>query len=171
MQTRWFPGAGAVLLALAIAAGESDAATQTVTYAYDAIGRLTRATYDDTLTATFTHDAGGNLTSIAVASGTVSAPAAEASGVLALGPAVPTPFRGTTRLHFDLPAPSRVRLAVFDLSGRRVRTLAQGLFAAGRHAATWDGLDDRGVRAGNGLYFARLEAAAGARSRRIVHLD
>jgi YD repeat-containing protein len=170
-----WPGLHAVVAALALTASipaVTHGDTQSVVYGYDGLGRLTSATYDDALTASYTYDAAGNLTAVLVAPGTVSVddPGLMPS-MLTLGPAVPTPFRGSTTLHFDLPRPERVRLTVFDPSGRRVRTLVEGEFASGRHGARWDGRDEHGRRVGSGLYFARLESATGSRIRRIVRLD
>lgn len=71
---------------------------------------------------------------------------------------VPNPFNPTTRIVFTLPQPGAVRLAVFDLRGRLVRTLLDASsLPAGEHAATWDGRgdDDRAVAAGAYLYELR----------------
>jgi flagellar hook assembly protein FlgD len=54
-------------------------------------------------------------------------------------------------------------VAVFDASGRLVRSLASGVFPAGIRSVTWDGRDDRGERASAGVYFVRL--AWGGQSR------
>jgi hypothetical protein len=68
----------------------------------------------------------------------------------------PNPLRGTSTVHFDLARAADVRLEVFDLSGRRVATLASHAFAPGRWSATWNGRHDSGAPAGAGLYFVRL---------------
>ena len=71
----------------------------------------------------------------------------------------PNPFNPVTTLRFSLVAPERVTLAVFDLEGRRVRTLIAGdAMAAGHHALTWDGRDAEGRSLPSGVYFARLGA-------------
>jgi len=93
---------------------------------------------------------------------------AEPTAALAFAPPSPNPSRGATRFTFQLPERGAAHLAVFDLSGRRVRQLAGGVMAAGPHEAQWDGKDDRGAAVASGLYFARLETAAGALTRRIV---
>src|SRR5262245_21210161 len=73
----------------------------------------------------------------------------------------PNPFTARTTIGFTLPHAGRVRLGVFDLAGRRVRSLSEGDLAAGRHEVPWDGRDDGGrpVRAGRYLY--RLELPDG----------
>jgi len=58
-------------------------------------------------------------------------------------------------------ADPRVRLQLFDVTGRRVRVLADGALAAGRHTLVWDGRLEGGRRAPAGIYFYRLELGAG----------
>ncbi|MGH2570167.1 MAG: FlgD immunoglobulin-like domain containing protein, partial [bacterium] len=57
---------------------------------------------------------------------------------------------------------------VFDVAGRHVVTLEEGIRPAGRHRAAWDARDARGRRVGAGVYFWRLEADAGTISRRLI---
>lgn len=71
--------------------------------------------------------------------------------------ASPNPFVRAVDLSFRLAAPERVRLAIFDLSGREVATLLDGAATAGENHARWDGLDARGGRVRAGVYFARLD--------------
>jgi hypothetical protein len=82
-----------------------------------------------------------------------------------LAPAQPNPFRGRTSLSFKLPAESHVRLGVFDVSGRRVAGLIDGVLAAGTHTATFDaaGLP-------SGVYTCVLETGGAATVRRVVSL-
>ena len=49
----------------------------------------------------------------------------------------PNPFNPTTTIAFDVPALHQVELAVYDVIGRRVAMLVDGVLAAGRHEATW----------------------------------
>jgi flagellar hook assembly protein FlgD len=62
-----------------------------------------------------------------------------------------------------------VTLSVFDVAGRRVRTLVDGWMRAGPHSSRWDGRDDGGRAVASGVYFARLEAGR-ILSRRMVLL-
>ncbi len=93
---------------------------------------------------------------------------APASAVVRLSPAAPNPSRGETTFALDLPRPADLSLAVFDASGRRVRTLAAGAFPQGRHAVSWDGRDDAGRAVPSGAFFARLEAGDVRRSTKIL---
>jgi hypothetical protein len=73
-----------------------------------------------------------------------------------LAPNVPNPFNPRTTLRFELTAGATVELAVFDVSGRRIATLAAGHRATGRHEAVWQGRDDDGRSVPSGVYLARL---------------
>ena len=74
----------------------------------------------------------------------------------------PNPFSDRTRLVFRLSEPGDVRAEVFDISGRRVRVLHQGSLGAGRHELPWDGRDENGSDAANGVYLYRIWAASGS---------
>lgn len=69
----------------------------------------------------------------------------------------PNPFNPRTTIGFDLPQAGRVRLAVFDLAGRLVRTLVDEGRPQGSFEAVWDGRDAQGWEVGSGSYLARLE--------------
>ena len=66
------------------------------------------------------------------------------------------------------PAASRVDL--FDVTGRRVRTLAARELPAGASVLPWDGRDDAGASLRRGVYFARLQASGCVRTARVVLL-
>ncbi|MCC6649689.1 MAG: Ig-like domain-containing protein [Candidatus Eisenbacteria bacterium] len=90
----------------------------------------------------------------------------------ALGDGAPNPARAGCRIPFVIPAGapggSRVQLAIHGVDGRRVRTLAQGDFAAGRQSVQWDGLDDHGHGVDAGLYFVRLTHGGRTLSRKLA---
>lgn len=99
------------------------------------------------------------------------APPAADDARLSLAAPAPNPFRDAARFALDLPGPATVEVAVFDASGRRVRSIAAGALPAGRHAMRWDGHDDRGRDAGAGVYYVRASAGEyGARMKRLVKL-
>ena len=90
--------------------------------------------------------------------------------VTALAQNHPNPFNPQTVIRFGLPRAQEVTLAVYDLQGRRVRTLLQGLQAAGRHEVVWRGRDDRGGEVASGLYFYRLSSEDGQLTRKMLLL-
>ena len=83
----------------------------------------------------------------------------------------PNPFRSATDIVYEVAAPTRVTLAVFDVTGRRVRTLVDETVAqAGRYRVTWDGRTSSGTRAASGVYFTELDTGAYRATRRAVLL-
>lgn len=72
--------------------------------------------------------------------------------------AVPNPFNPTTNLMFTLPAEAEVELDLFDVAGRRVRSLLAGRLPAGPQTVPWNGRDESGRLVASGTYFARLTA-------------
>jgi hypothetical protein len=81
-----------------------------------------------------------------------------ASPGFAISRASPNPFRASTSIELRLPVRSRVSIEVYDVLGRKVRTLAAETLPAGAWKRTWDGHADGGERAGPGIYFLRVEA-------------
>jgi hypothetical protein len=80
----------------------------------------------------------------------------------------PNPLVHHSVLTFELPEARNVRVAIYDLAGRRTRTLAEGNFPVGRHQRTWDGRDDAGRPVATGVYFVRFDAGPAHDWRRIV---
>jgi ligand-binding sensor domain-containing protein len=70
----------------------------------------------------------------------------------------PNPFNASTIIRFTLPRAVRAELAVYDVTGRKVRTLASGILSAGTHALSWDARDDSGRPVSSGVYLSRLRA-------------
>jgi hypothetical protein len=69
----------------------------------------------------------------------------------------PNPFNPSTSVSYAVPRAGPVDLAVFDASGRLVRTLIEAVsHDAGRHSVPWDGRDENGMEVATGVYFARL---------------
>jgi hypothetical protein len=82
---------------------------------------------------------------------------------LELGSAKPNPFSRTTAIAFSLPKSGNVELAVYDIAGRKVATLANGTMTAGSHEASFNG---SGVPAG--VYFYRLAFEGKTLTNRMV---
>jgi len=71
---------------------------------------------------------------------------------------LPTLFRAATTIRYSLAAQHRVSLQLHDLTGRVVRTLADGVQKPGRYTLRWNGSDAMGRTLANGVYFVRLNA-------------
>jgi len=87
---------------------------------------------------------------------------------LALYPAHPNPARGSATIGFALPREGNVRLSVYDVAGRLVRTLVNGPAAAGEGVKIWDGKHDNGAQAAGGIYFYRLETGSQTLTRKMI---
>ena len=79
--------------------------------------------------------------------------------------AFPNPARGTTEIRYVLPQREQVTMDLYDLSGRRIRRLAEGIQEAGGHSLIW-----RGDSAPGGVYFLRLSSGGRSLTRRLVLL-
>lgn len=80
----------------------------------------------------------------------------------------PNPFNPRTSIGFSLARAGHVRLSLYDLAGRLVRTLADEAFGSGRYALTWDGRDDAGAAVSSGVYVYRLEVDGQTRERKMT---
>ena len=72
----------------------------------------------------------------------------------------PNPFNPSTTIRYDLPEDAFVRLTVYDIRGREVAVLANGMKAAGYQTVVWNGRDSRGIPASAGIYFLRINTPA-----------
>jgi len=91
--------------------------------------------------------------------------------VARLGRITPNPSSSRATISFTLPSRAEVRLDVYDLAGRHVRSLTREVLAAGAGARVWDGADDSGRRVPTGLYFVQLRAGTAIDHGRIVRLE
>jgi choice-of-anchor B domain-containing protein len=110
---------------------------------------------------------GGTVThNVALGSGATGVGnGSQAAGVVTVSSAWPNPARdGGSAFDLALPSEANLRADVYDLSGRRIRSLASGVYAAGRHTIHWDARDDAGQQVAAGTYLYRIEAAGQARS-------
>ena len=90
-------------------------------------------------------------------------------GQLRLRQNYPNPFNPTTTIEYDLPRQEDVTLTIYDILGRKVKTLLDNRRQhAGRHWVIWDGRDDGGRMAASGIYFYRLTAASFSESRKMI---
>lgn len=77
----------------------------------------------------------------------------------------PNPFNPSTIITFTLRAPGTVRLAVFDITGRKVAELANGRYHAGTHSVIWNAQG-----CASGVYFCTLRQGTTTISRRMLLL-
>lgn len=82
----------------------------------------------------------------------------------------PNPFNGETVIKFSLPRQEKVEITVYNIQGKRVRTLVSRSFEAGTHSVTWDGMDQKGNLGASGVYIYKLTAGKSTRYREMVFL-
>ena len=83
----------------------------------------------------------------------------------------PNPFGSVTAIDFAVPTGgAAVRIVVFDVTGRLVRTLVNETRPAGRHSVSWDGRDSGGQRAASGIYFYRMDAGGFSQVQKVTLL-
>ncbi|NNE10286.1 MAG: T9SS type A sorting domain-containing protein, partial [Gemmatimonadetes bacterium] len=86
----------------------------------------------------------------------------------ALHPNMPNPFNPITRILFDLPVRDEVKLEIYDVTGRLVRTLQRGALPAGRHDFVWTGDDQSGRSVASGVYFYKLSTSGKNATRKML---
>ncbi len=96
-----------------------------------------------------------------------------------LSNAYPNPFSLRTpgnavkqiQIEFELPQPTEVRIAVFNILGQRIRTLLHGQRTNGSHKIFWDGRDDQLQLVSPGIYFFQMAVGNATRVQRVLLLD
>ena len=123
----------------------------------------------------FRRDSAGNWGPATALAVQVNGGATDVAGLgsplaFALGQNFPNPFVRGTSISFSLPAATDVKLRIYDVQGRLVRTLVQGSQPAGRHVVAWDGADESGQSVASGMYFYRLAADDRQAQRKLLLL-
>jgi len=82
----------------------------------------------------------------------------------------PNPFNPTTTIRYSIKQRGHVSLKIYDIEGRLVRTLEDGVKEARSYEKVWDGRNDRGEAVSSGIYFYRLRSNGFSRTRKMVLL-
>ncbi|MCR4439560.1 MAG: FlgD immunoglobulin-like domain containing protein [bacterium] len=80
----------------------------------------------------------------------------------------PNPFNSVTVLSYELSEPGVAELAIYNLLGQKVRTLASGWTQAGSYRVLWNGLDEGGETLPSGLYLCCLRVGGRSQVSRVV---
>ena len=78
-----------------------------------------------------------------------------------LGLNAPNPFNPSTRISYDVPQTSRIRLTIYNLLGQEVVVLVDGVQAVGRYTVDWHGANTQGHSVASGVYLYRLTSETG----------
>ncbi len=86
----------------------------------------------------------------------------------------PNPFNPSTTIKIDIPGVSgeeqHVEVTVYDLRGRRVKTLISSALESGSHKLHWDGRNDKGESVSSGIYLYSLRSSSQSITRRMTLL-
>ena len=80
----------------------------------------------------------------------------------------PNPFNPTTTINFSIANKGAVRLQVYDILGKLVKTIVDREFEPGTYKATWDGTDHSNIQVSSGIYLYKLEAGTFTSTRKMV---
>jgi flagellar hook capping protein FlgD len=98
----------------------------------------------------------------------IEEPASSAPGALRIDTAAPNPFQGSTVLRYSTASEGPVAFEIFNVHGRRIRTLVQGDQGVGNHVVNWNGTDDAGRAVPSGVYFGRIRSGGSEATVRLV---
>ncbi len=83
----------------------------------------------------------------------------------------PNPFNPATTIEYSLERETKVTLVIYDVSGRKVRTLLSAkTVEAGIHRVDWDGKNDKGKQLSSGIYFCKFLAAGQVEAKKLILL-
>ena len=80
----------------------------------------------------------------------------------------PNPFNIHTAINYTLNSPGHVRLDIYDMLGRKVRTLVDEFNNVGPHQVIWNGINSNGETVSTGIYFYRLSGDDFAETKRMT---
>jgi hypothetical protein len=95
----------------------------------------------------------------------------DAPRALSLGASFPNPSLSQSRIDYTVPTTGPASLRIYDVSGREVRSLVDGVTKAGRYQAVWDGQDGNGHHMPAGTYFYDLNTGGQHVGRRMIRLQ
>jgi hypothetical protein len=88
----------------------------------------------------------------------------------ALNQNYPNPFNPTTTISFSMPQRENVRVEVYDILGKLVRTIVDKEVAAGNYSVVWEGNDQGGAKVASGMYFYRIQAGSFSSVKKMLML-
>ena len=80
----------------------------------------------------------------------------------------PNPFNPSTQIQYALPSESRVVISIYDLTGRKVRTLVNEVQSAGHRSVMWNATNEIGRQVSAGMYIYSIQAGDFIQNRKMV---
>ena len=81
---------------------------------------------------------------------------------------IPNPFNPSTTIGYQLPVTGWTHICVYDMMGKKMRTLVDEVKHAGNHTIVWDGRDDRGSLMSSGPYFVRMLVGSYTETKKLL---
>ena len=82
----------------------------------------------------------------------------------------PNPFNPITNIRYDIPVQIEVELIIYDILGKKVKTLIHQTLQPGFYEAIWDGTNERGLNVPSGMYFYRLNTPIYSKTYKMIFL-
>ncbi len=82
----------------------------------------------------------------------------------------PNPFNGTVQIEINIPKRGEHSLTLYDLQGRKVKTLHNGSLTSGKHSFEWNAVDDQNNAVSTGIYLAILQSNQNLRKLKVVYV-
>ena len=82
----------------------------------------------------------------------------------------PNPFNPTTTIRYDLPENSHVTITIYDMRGRKVKTLVNSTQDAGYRSVVWDASNAYGQPVSGGVYLCQIQAGEYMQTKKMVFL-
>ena len=82
----------------------------------------------------------------------------------------PNPFNPMTTIKFDMKVKGHVSIRIYDVAGRLVHTLINGVRDQGENVKTWSGINNSGSSVASGVYFYRMDTKDYSQTRKMILL-
>ena len=82
----------------------------------------------------------------------------------------PNPFNPSTTIEFDVAKSANISLAVYDLTGKEIYSLANGYYVAGQYSVVWNATDSNGEDVSSGMYIYQLRTSESVMTKKLVLL-
>ena len=83
----------------------------------------------------------------------------------------PNPFNPSTVIYFEIPNASQVKISIFNILGREIKTLPTKFYPAGAGHVKWDATNNQGKPAAAGIYLCRLKTTQHVQVHKMILAD
>ena len=87
-----------------------------------------------------------------------------------LGDNYPNPFNPSTSIDFTVPKEMFISIIIYDVNGRHIKTMINGILGGGHNSVIWDGSDRNGKRVSSGVYFYELRSENNTIAKKMILL-